>query len=152
MMTDNSAESPALETQGSAYERSSPLTLLEMKDRQRVKLRQLRNGLVEARLLTVEQQAEALALAPSTAWNLLKGNHKGSGLSPKTLNRILAASRLPPLVRATILEYIAEKVAGLYGDRKGRLTEFTAQLSVSALEARSAFCRQVPKAIDDTRH
>jgi hypothetical protein len=46
---------------------------------------------------------------------------------------MLASPRLPPRVRATILEYVAEKAAGAYGDSKARLDRFTARLSGNAL-------------------
>jgi hypothetical protein len=45
---------------------------------------------------------------------------------------MLAAPMLPLLVRAKILEYVEEKVAGLYGSQSQRL-RFAAQLSVEKL-------------------
>ena len=66
-------------------------------------------------------------LARSTAWTILQANHKSSGLSATVINRMLTAPQLPPLVRAIILEYIDEKVAGLYGHSKLQLRRFTAR-------------------------
>jgi hypothetical protein len=63
----------------------------------------------------------------------VNGKHKGSGISATVIKRMLAAPRLPPAVRVTILEYIAEKVAGRYGDSKLRLSKFTARLPRAVL-------------------
>src|SRR5947209_9751212 len=107
--------------------------LPKLRARQQAKIRELRDGLAAAGLRTLDKQAEALALSRSTTWNLLKGKHKGSGLSASIITRMLAAPRLPPLVRAKILEYVTEKAAGLYGDSAVRLRKFTAQLSLTAV-------------------
>ena len=104
-----------------------------MRERQRAKIREFGDALAGVGLRTLDKQADALALSRSTTWNLLKGKHKGSGLSPTIINRMLASPRLPPRVRATILEYVAEKAAGAYGDSKARLDRFTARLSGKAV-------------------
>jgi hypothetical protein len=62
-----------------------------------------------------------LGLSRTTTWTILTGKHKGYGLSVDTLNRMLSARRLPPIVRAKINEYIREKAAGLYGDSAKRI-------------------------------
>src|SRR6516162_1458948 len=113
--------------------RKSPLALPAMRERQRAKIREFGDALAAIGLRTLDKQADALALSRSTTWNLLKGKHKGSGLSPMVINRMLASPRLPPRVRAKILEYVAEKAAGAYGDSRARLDRFTAQLSGNAL-------------------
>ena len=69
-----------------------------------------------------------MGLSRSTTWNLLKGKHKTSGLSAKIISRMLAAPRLPSSARAKVLEYVAEKTAGFYGDGKLRIDKFKAQL------------------------
>ena len=46
------------------------------------------------------------------------------------INRMLAAPRLPALVRARILEYIDEKTAGLYGHSNTQLRRFAIRLTV----------------------
>jgi hypothetical protein len=104
-----------------------------MRERQRAKIKQFGDALAATGLRTLDKQADALALSRSTTWNLLKGKHKGSGISPTIINRMLASPRLPPRVRATILEYVAEKATGAYGDSRARLDRFTAQLSGNAL-------------------
>jgi hypothetical protein len=115
-------------------EHNSPLTLAAMKGRQRAKIREFRNALAAAGLRSLDEQAAVLMLSRSTTWTLLKGKHKGSGISATIINRMLVAPQLPPPVRATILQYVAEKTAGLYGDSDRRLRKFTAQLSVSVLD------------------
>ena len=104
-----------------------------MRGRQSAKIRELREALAAAGLRTLDKQAVALTLSRSTTFTLLKGNHKGSGISAAIINRMLLAPRLPRSVRATILQYVAEKTAGLYGDSELRLRKFTAQLSPSVL-------------------
>jgi len=99
-----------------------------MKARQSSKIREIGEALIAAGFRALDEQAEALGLSRSTTWTILKGNYKNSGLSAATINRILAAPKLPPTVRAKIHEYIEEKTAGLYGDSKTRLRKFTATL------------------------
>src|SRR5438874_8788045 len=114
-------------------ERNSRLIRPTIRARQNAKIRELRDALAAAGLRALDKQAEALALSRSTTWNLLNGKHKGSGLSARIITRMVAAPRLPPLVRAKILEYVTEKAAGLYGDSAVRLRKFTAQLSLTAV-------------------
>ena len=93
------------------------------------KIKELRDALHAAGLFTLSQQAQALGLGRSTTWSILQGNHKGSGLSAAIINRMLRAPRLPPLVRAIVLAYVDEKIAGSYGHTKQQLSEFYARLS-----------------------
>jgi hypothetical protein len=115
------------------------LTIPKMRERQTAKIRQIADALPRVGLRTLDQQAKALGLLRSTAWNLLRGNQKASGMSARTINRILAAPRLPPVVRAIIHQYVAEKTAGLYGDNPLRSRRFTAQLGSSAREHAGTF-------------
>jgi hypothetical protein len=101
---------------------------MRMKIRQSCKIREIGDALVSEGFLTLDQQADALGLCRSTAWTILRASHKCSGLSAALINRMLAAPRLPPLVRATILEYVEEKLAGSYGHSKKQLRRFTAGL------------------------
>jgi predicted DNA-binding transcriptional regulator AlpA len=103
--------------------------ITELKARQSAKIGELRDALMAAGLLTLDQQAKALGLSRSTTWTILRANHKASGLSASIINRMLASSQLPPLVRAKVLEYIAERAAGLHGHNKLQLRRFTARLS-----------------------
>ena len=115
-------------------EHNSPLPLTTMRGNQRAKIREFRDALATAGLRTLDKQAAVLTLSRSTTWNILKGRHKGSGISAAIINRMLLSPRLPSPVRTTILQYVAEKTAGLYGDSELRLRKFTAQLSVSVLD------------------
>jgi hypothetical protein len=100
----------------------------EMKQRQVAKIREVRQALLSAGFVALDEQAEVLGVPRSTAWTILKAHHKNSGLSVATINRMLAAPRLPPTARAKILEYVDEKSAGLYGDTRTKLRRFTARL------------------------
>jgi hypothetical protein len=104
-----------------------------MRQRQNAKIRKIKRALTAAGVLTLDKQADALGLSRSTTWHLLSGNHKGSGISGTIINRMLAAPQLPPAVRVTILEYIAEKAAGRYSDSKLWLGKFTARLPHAVL-------------------
>src|SRR5882757_3897296 len=93
----------------------------EIKARQSSKIRELGDALAVAGFLGLDEQANALGLSRSTTWTIVKGQHKSSGLSATIINRMLAAPRLPPLVRAKILEYVADKSMGRYGDSRTRI-------------------------------
>jgi predicted DNA-binding transcriptional regulator AlpA len=113
------------------------VTMTEAKARQSAKIRELRGALIEAGLLTIDQQAKALGLSRSTTWTILKANHKASGLSASIINRMLASPQLPPLVRAKVLEYIAERAAGLHGHNKMRCCPNPPFAELIRLKARS---------------
>ena len=137
-MTNNLAKATVFAagiSQEMTSEYNYPIKLPEMRKRQNAKIEELRNALAASGLRKLDMQAEALALPRSTTWHLLKGNHKGSGLSVSVIKRILAAPRLPSPVRVKVLEYIAEKAAGLYGGSQFRLNKFISQLPLSAIEA-----------------
>src|SRR5437899_6522902 len=53
----------------------------ELKIRQGCKIKELGDALIAAGYVTLGQQAQALGLARSTAWTILRASHKGSGLS-----------------------------------------------------------------------
>ena len=107
----------------------SASSVAEMKAKQSSKIRELRTALADAGILSLDQQARVLGLPRSTTWTILRGDHKGSGLSSAVIKRMLAAPQLPACVRATILEYIEEKAAGCYGDSRGPLRKFDTRLS-----------------------
>jgi hypothetical protein len=100
-----------------------------LKGRQAAKIGEVRIALVEAGYLTIDQQAAALGLARSTAWTVLKANHKCSGLSASVVTRVLNSPQLPPRVRRIVEEYIERKCAGAYGHTPKRLQAFRAQLA-----------------------
>lgn len=84
--------------------------MAEMKARQLTRIRELKQVLVDAGVVAVEEQGEALGLKRSTTWTVLRANYKSSGLSASIINRILEAPKLPPPVRDKILEYFEEKL------------------------------------------
>jgi predicted DNA-binding protein (UPF0251 family) len=126
----------------------------EAKAQQARKISELGEALVLQEIRTLDQQAEALGLSRSTAWTILKANHKASGLSAAVINSMLAAPRLPALVREKILEYIDEKAEGWYGHNKTQIRRFIARLSTDAKQVRptedSLAC--VPLALVSSRH
>ena len=101
----------------------------EAKARQATRIKELGAALAADGLVTLDEQARALGLSRSTAWAVLKANHKASDLTAATINRMLSSPELPTHVRATILMYVEEKLAGLYGHNKAQLSRFKAGLS-----------------------
>jgi len=104
-----------------------------MKARQTSKIKELGDALIASGISKLDEQAKALGVPRSTAWTILRADHKASGLSATVLNRMLAAPRLPALVRATILEYVDERVAGRYGHNKIQLRRFAERLAFKRL-------------------
>jgi hypothetical protein len=102
--------------------------VLSLKLLQSAKLREITAALEADGFIGLDAQATALGLSRSTAWTILRGSHKSSGLSARTLNRMLAAPLLGERARAKILEYIAEKRAGHYGTSKLGLRRFDQRL------------------------
>ena len=106
---------------------TNPVVLSEMKARQTAKIRELRQALIDAGVRTLDAQADALGLARSTAWTILKTCHKASGLSAAIIERMLG-SKLPPRARAIIVEYVEEKSFGLYGGSRRQQQRFAVRL------------------------
>ena len=96
---------------------------------QRRKIEEIGRTLVECGFVALEEQAYALGLCRSTAWTVIRATHKTSGLSAMTINRMLATDHLPLRVRLKLLEYIAEKLSGAYGDREQCLRAFASKIS-----------------------
>ncbi len=107
---------------------TSASCLSELKARQSSNIGKIRQALVAAGFDTLTKQAAVLGLSRSTTWAVLRGNHKGSGLSTSVIKRILRSQELPPTVRRIIEEYVQEKLLGEYGHRTARLHIFGAQL------------------------
>ena len=95
-----------------------------MKARQAAKIRELQHALISAGFLTLDEQSKALGLARSTTWTILRASHKGSGLSAAIIKRMLLSPQLPPLARRKILEYTADKLAGVYGGSRTERLKF----------------------------
>ena len=111
-------------------QKESQCALAEMKSKQCTRIGELRQALLASGFYTLDEQARALGLCRSTTWVLLKANHKASGLSATLINRMWVAPELPEPVRAKILEYVEEKVAGAYGHNVKQRRKFTQQLSI----------------------
>ena len=105
-------------------------TYAEMKTTQCQKLAELRAALVTDGYNTAAKQAAVLKLSRSTAWKILKGDHKQSGLSANTVNRMLASPDLPPEARKIIEEYIQEKLRGAYGHQAAPLKRFRLKAAI----------------------
>ena len=102
---------------------------------QRLKIEEIGRTLAECGFVALDEQAYVLGLSRSTAWTVIRGMHKTSGLSAMTLNSMLATGRLPPRVRLKLLEYIAEKMSEAYGDRKHSLEAFANRISPMHMHA-----------------
>jgi len=134
-ITDDSSPEPPTDSTRQQFERprrTGPVfSAKDRKARQSAKIGEIGEALIATGFRSLDEQAKVLGLSRSTTWSILKVNHKGSGLSATIINRMLAAPRLPARVRTKIMEYIDEKVAGLYGHSKEQLRRFTAQLLVT---------------------
>lgn len=94
---------------------SSSFFLREMKARQSRKIEELRKALCAGGPVSFCEQAELLGLCRSTTWAVLMRPYKSSGMTAAVIIRMLASQKLPPDARTIILEYIAEKGGGHYG-------------------------------------
>ena len=110
------------------------ISITKMKIQQRAKIEEFRAALVRSGSLTLRQQAHALGLPRSTAWSVLRGCHKNSGISASVITRILASSQLPIAARQRLLEYIEEKIAGIYGHSDRPRRKFAANLPLKEMD------------------
>src|SRR5262249_6253317 len=85
--------------------------LVGMKARQSAKIREIALALASMGIVDVREQAQALGLARSTTWTILRATHKSTGLSPMIIDRMLASPVLPGSVRAKVVEYAEAKAA-----------------------------------------
>jgi hypothetical protein len=109
-------------------------TLSAMKARQSAKIHEIADALVSAGFVALDEQAKALGLGRSTTWTVLKSSYKNSGISATIINRILSSPQLPPAVRAKVIEYVEEKLAGLYGHGQVRRRRYIALLNPALTE------------------
>ena len=106
---------PAAEEAGYLRDKTTNVSLADVKARQSSKIREIGEALTSVGLVTLDAQANALGLPRSTTWTILTAEHKGYGISAKIISRMLNSEQLPRLVRAKIMEYAQEKAAGLFG-------------------------------------
>jgi hypothetical protein len=116
---------------GQSGERRSRIDFrLEPKERQALKLAEIREALVAAGYNTTAKQAAVLGVGRSTAWWLL--NHdKRAGPSAKVIKRILLSPQIPKRVRRKVEQYVEEKVRGIYGHSEQRTQWFSEQFQRS---------------------
>ena len=101
-------------------------------------IRSIYDALVAAGFDTLDKQADVLSLPRSTTWSVLHGSRKKSGLSASLLRRMLKSTRLPPSVRAMIIECIETKVAGGLGHNEIQQRRFRARLEMAYRSVASA--------------
>ena len=99
---------------------------LEAKEKQALKLAEIREALVVAGYDTTAKQAAVLGVCRSTAWVLLNRD-KRAGPSARVIKRILSSPQIPKRVRLKVEQYIKEKIHGLYGHSEQRKQWFGAQ-------------------------
>jgi hypothetical protein len=116
--------------------RPTNLSLADAKARQSSKIREIGEALITAGFVSLDAQAKALGLPRSTAWTILSVEHKSTGISAKIISRMLNSERLPPLVRAKIMEYAEEKATGIYGGTKTQHRRFASQLKLNVTDMR----------------
>ena len=102
---------------------------LEPKERQALKLTEIREALVAAGYDTTAKQAAVLGVCRSTAWVLLNRD-KRAGPSAKVIKRILSSPQVPKPVRRKIEEYVKQKIRGRYGHSKQRTQWFGDQFYI----------------------
>ena len=125
---------------------------------QLLKIEEIVTTLAACGFVALDRQAYVLGSSRGAPLGQLsRGTHKASGLLATTINRMLATDHLPQRVRLKLLEYIAEKMSGAYGDQGHRLKAFASKISVcayvfrrtksgSALELWAARCLMAPNA------
>jgi hypothetical protein len=86
-----------IEQESFGSEESVIETHAQIKARQVSKIKEIADALFTCGLCAIDRQATALGLPRSTAWSVRRANHKNSGLSAATIQRILRAPQLPPL-------------------------------------------------------
>jgi hypothetical protein len=97
-----------------------------VKARQAQKIEQLRQIFLTGGC--IKRQADLLGLCRSTSYAILQRDYKHSGLTAGTIKRMLASPDLPVRARNIIHEYIAEKIAGLYGHSPAQRRRFITAL------------------------
>ena len=99
---------------------------LEAKEKQALKLAEIRETLVAAGYDTTAKQATILGIGRSTAWVLLNRD-KRAGPSAKVIKRILSSPQIPKSARRKIEQYVKQKIRGVYGHSEQRMQWFGAQ-------------------------
>ena len=112
--------------EGSGDRRSRIDFQMEPKDKQALKLAEIREALVAAGYDTTAKQAAVLGVGRSTAWWLLN-NDRRYGPSGSVIKRILSSPQVPKAVRRKVEQYVEDKICGRYGHSKQRTQWFSDQ-------------------------
>jgi len=120
---------------------SKTMPARKAKERQVLKLAEIREALVASGYDTIARQAAVLGVGRSTAWWLLNDDKK-SGPSASVIKRILSSPNIPPAVRRKVEEYIQERISGLYGHSVSATRAFSNQFELTKAKARRG-CRSV---------
>jgi predicted DNA-binding transcriptional regulator AlpA len=99
------------------------------KANQSAKIREFAQALAAAGIVSLDEQARVLGLSRSTAWTIISGAHKSTGISATLIDRMLASPTLPQPLRAKIIEYVEEKAAGRYGHSRAQRRRFVESLA-----------------------
>ena len=102
----------------------------EAKEKQALKLAEIRETLEAAGYDTTAKQAAILGIGRSTAWVLLNRD-KRAGPSAKVIKRILSSPQVPKAVRRKVEQYVRQKIRGLYGHSEQRTQWFSQQFQPS---------------------
>jgi predicted DNA-binding transcriptional regulator AlpA len=103
--------------------------LAAMKANQSAKIREFAQALAVAGIVSLDDQTRVLGLSRSTAWTIISGAHKSTGISATLIDRMLASPTLPQPLRAKIIEYVEEKAAGRYGHSRAQRRRFVESLA-----------------------
>ena len=114
---------------GSGDHRSRIDFRLEPKEKQALKLAEIREALVTAGYNTTAKQAAVLGVGRSTAWWLLNRD-KRAGPSAKVIKRILVSPQVPKKVRLKVEQYVEDKIRGRFGHSKQRTQSFGDQFHI----------------------
>jgi len=112
------------------FQNVNPVRFSDLKSKQADKITAIRETLICCGYDTLDKQVPILKLSRSTAWHLLNGHYKASGLSAGMIKRILSSPTLPDRTREVIQEYVQEKLRGMYGHNGVQLKRFRRQLYV----------------------
>ena len=127
---------------GQSVERRARIEFqLDAKEKQALKLAEIREALVTGGYDTIAKQAAVLGVGRSTAWWLLNRD-KRAGPSAKVIKRILLSPQVPKKVRLKVEQYVEDKIRGRYGHSKQRTRAFSNQFEPTKAKARRG-CRSV---------
>jgi hypothetical protein len=87
-----------------------PRMTVDRTSKRRQALARIAEVLREAGYTSLDAQAEALGLPRSTAYTIIKCQHKQGRLNKRVLSKMLCHPELPPRVRAVLQEYASQNL------------------------------------------